>query len=104
MVLPFTLSVMRDADAFEIAQPDPWKLASMDPIAFDAQVHGQAIAAQRVVAFGMPPLLDRAEIARPSIVIEDDLLIELLKAAAHTNTSRTFASAAASASISSRVL
>ena len=52
-MLPFNRSVISDADAFEIAQPDPSKVIVGDPVVVHLEKDGDAIAAERVVAFGV---------------------------------------------------
>src|SRR5207302_1842134 len=76
----------------------------LDAAVFDLEIDRQTVAAQRIVAFGFLSVLDLAEISRPFVVIEDDLLVQVVEIAVHANTSRTLPSARASASISSRVL
>ena len=49
-VLPLTASVISDADAFEIAQPDPSKPTCGDAVALEGEVQRQPIAAERVVS------------------------------------------------------
>ena len=51
-VLPFTLSVISDAEAVEIAQPEPSKATSSTTSSSTRQVHRELVAAQRVVALG----------------------------------------------------
>src|SRR5262249_30888100 len=74
-----------------------------DPV-LDLQIDRDAIATERIVAFGLPPALERPEVPRPLVVIEDHLLVQVLKVSAHAKPSRTLCSAAASAASSSRVL
>src|SRR5687767_5707747 len=76
----------------------------LDDAVLQTQIYDEPIAAERVVAFRFAPVRDRAEVPRPPVVVEDDLLIELLEIGAHANTSRTRCSAPASTSSSSRVL
>src|SRR5439155_12245027 len=75
-----------------------------DAVVADAQIHRQAIAAQRVVALGLAAPGERAKIPRPLVVIQDHFLVEVFEVGHQANTSCTLASAAASASSSSRVL
>src|SRR5438067_4076833 len=76
----------------------------LDDAVVDAQIHRQAIAAEGVVAFSLAGIVERAKIPGPPVVIQDHFLVELLEIGHHANTSRTLPNAAASASISSRVL
>src|SRR5437868_2319023 len=48
-------------------------------VVLDAEIHRQPIAAERVVAFGLPAAVERAKIPRPPVVIEDHFLVEVLE-------------------------
>src|SRR5579864_1012580 len=80
----------------------------LDPPLIDPQEDLHPVAAEGVVADGAVTRAGQAAvIARPPVVVEDDLAVEVLQpaeAAAHANTSRTRSTAAARASTSSRVL
>src|ERR1700674_165294 len=80
----------------------------LDAPVLDPQGDLHPVAAERVVTDGaVAGPGQAAEIARPPVVVEDDLSVQVLKlaeAAAHANTSRTRSTAAARASTSSRVL
>src|SRR5712692_10894495 len=94
--LPFHAVGHERRRGFRDGAPRSLKADIDDTTILDAEVHGQAVAAERVIAFGLPPGLDRAEVPRTLVVIEDYLLIEVLKigaVGAHTNTSRTLSSA-----------
>src|SRR2546425_9261876 len=89
----------------------PLEAGVLDHAVLDLQVERQPIPAERVVALGVPVgAFHRAEVARPAVMVEDDLLIELPKIGhwgppvGHVKSSRTLWSAATRASISSRVL
>ena len=82
-------SVISEADAVEIAQPRPSKRDIGDPVAVEAEIDRDPVAAERVVALrGMGRVLERAEIARVAAVIEDDVLIKLAQIHHHRNISR----------------
>ena len=83
-VLPLTFSVSSDADALEMQQPEPTKLASlmMSPSSVEKQL--QLVAAKRIVP------LRRAgrrrhlvEIARLLAVVKNDLLIKVVDVVEH---------------------
>src|SRR5206468_5528466 len=79
----------------------PLKADIGDPVALDSEVHGDPVAAERVVAARqMRRMLQGMEIARMPAVIEDDVLIQLAKLVAHRNISRQASTASASRSIS----
>jgi hypothetical protein len=101
--LPFTLSVISDAEALAMAQPNP-ETSPPDDALVHAQVDDHVVAAERVVSFGASAAGERAEVVWALVVVEDHGLVERLDIGRHPNTSRTVCSAATSASISSRVV
>src|SRR5438874_1110232 len=76
-----------------------------DHVALHLQVQGQPIAAKRVVALGpMVRIGERVKVPRPSVVVEDNFLIQIREVGHQPNTSCTRCSARPIASSSSRVL
>ena len=104
--MPLTASVSSDADATEIAQPLPSNFDVGDAIAVEIRVHGQAIAAQRIVAVRMHVgRLELAEVPRMAVVIDDHVAIEVFEVHRLSRARlRVCSSAATSRSISSNVL
>ena len=94
-VLPFTLSVIIEAEAVEMAQPVPWNATSADAIAVERQVDGLAVAAERVVALGLAVgVREGVEVARPLAVVEDDFLVEIAQVGHQRNIPMTLSIAA----------
>ena len=75
---PLTASVISDADAFEIAQPDPSNEMPAIRSAVELHVECQAVAAERIVALrGAGGAGQRTVVSRPAVVVEDDFLVEV---------------------------
>ena len=78
-VWPLTASVISEADALEIAQPDPSNATPLDAIAVDLDVDASADRRRA----GCGPCATRwrpssaPEVPRPAIVVEDDFLVEV---------------------------
>ena len=101
--LPLRLSVISDADAVEMAQPEPTKLTSTDDIVLNLDEQLQLVAAERIVAIGLAVgVRHGVAVSRTLAVIENDFLIEVVDHQAKT--SFTFWRPATSASISPKVL
>jgi len=77
-VFPLTLSVHHRRRRFRDRASRSLEAGVFDRAVLDLQVERQPIPAERVVALGVPVGgFNRAEVARPAVVVEDDLLIEL---------------------------
>ncbi len=87
---PSTQSVISDADAFEIAQPEPWNADVGDDVAVDLTNRFEPVAAERIVALGvMPRALEHAEVPRPPVVVEDDFLVEIVRSVISFSSARS---------------
>ena len=72
-----------------MAQPNPSKRRLGDDAVVDAQVDDHVIAAERVVPFSPAAAVERAEVPRVLVVVEDHGLVERLDIGGHPNISRT---------------
>ena len=72
--------VIIDADAFEIAQPEPLNATSLTVSPSISDINTQSVAAQRILAVRIVVcILDLAKISRVLVVVEDRVLVKIVQ-------------------------
>ena len=79
LVRPFTACVIIDAEAFEMAQPEPLNATSLIVSPSICDKHLEHVAAERIISQRFfTRLFDLAKVSRILVVFEDGFLIKLV--------------------------